>query len=152
MLGRECIAATRTGEPGKRATSRAATPVVGSVDENAGMSDAAESLLHLTERPLWDAAQAQGEYRWSTRGVTLEQQGFVHCSLRHQLRDVAYFVYGNYLGNDLVVLVIDPTLLSAPVRFEAPEPGGPEFPHIYGPIPVSAVVAVEDWPAPAASV
>ena len=44
---------------------------------------------------------------------------------------------------DLLLLHIDESLLGVPVVYEqlggAPEP----FPHVYGPIPVDAVVAVE---------
>ncbi|MCF4136685.1 DUF952 domain-containing protein [Streptomyces sp. Tue 6430] len=103
-------------------------------------------ILHLTERSLWDAAREHGAYRMSTRGRTLEQEGFVHCSTRAQLPAVASFLYGSYEGpDDLVVLVVDPARLDAPVRYEAPEPGAEEFPHVYGPIPVDAVVEVEPW-------
>jgi uncharacterized protein (DUF952 family) len=105
-----------------------------------------EPLVHLTERSLWEAARAAGAYEMSTRGRTLQEEGFIHCSLRHQVASVARFVYGESDASDeLVLLVIDPERLTAPVRFEAPEPGGEEFPHVYGPIPVSAVVAVEPW-------
>ncbi|MFD8737267.1 DUF952 domain-containing protein [Streptomyces sp. NPDC059618] len=105
-----------------------------------------EPLLHLTERSLWDAARASGTFEISTRGRTLEEEGFIHCSLRRQLPAVAAMVYGSYTGpDDLVVLVIDPERLTAPVRFEAMSPGGEEFPHIYGPIETTAVVTVEPW-------
>jgi len=41
----------------------------------------------------------------------------------------------------LLLLVIDPKRLSTEVRFE--DPGvGEAYPHVYGPIPVQAVVAV----------
>ncbi|WNI16367.1 DUF952 domain-containing protein [Actinacidiphila sp. ITFR-21] len=110
-------------------------------------------LLHLTERPLWEAARAAGTYTWSTRGRTLQQEGFIHCSLRHQLPAVAAFLYGDRDGRrdpaagvELVVLVIDDTLLGVPVRYEPAAPGAPEYPHIYGPLPVAAVRAVEPWP------
>jgi uncharacterized protein (DUF952 family) len=107
-----------------------------------------EPLVHLTERSLWEAARMTGTYEMSTRGRTLQQEGFIHCSLRHQVPSVARFLYGAYDGpDDLVLLVIDPERLTAPVRFEAPTPGGEEFPHVYGPIPVSAVVDVEAWQA-----
>jgi uncharacterized protein (DUF952 family) len=46
-------------------------------------------LVHITERAAWEAAARAGEYRMSTRGVTLEEQGFIHCSLPHQLRATA---------------------------------------------------------------
>src|SRR5439155_11124982 len=70
-------------------------------------------LYHITERPVWEAASVAGEYRMSTRGVALDEQGFIHLSLRHQLRAVAEFVYGD--ADDLVVLVIDSTRVTAPV-------------------------------------
>jgi uncharacterized protein (DUF952 family) len=62
-------------------------------------------LFHITERAVWLQAVRAGEYSMSTRDVTLEEQGFIHCSLRHQLRGVAEFAYGG--AEDLVVLVID---------------------------------------------
>jgi uncharacterized protein (DUF952 family) len=97
-------------------------------------------LLHITERAAWEGAQHAREYRISTRGVSLAQQGFIHCSLRHQLHDVAEFLYGD--ADDLVVLVIDSDRLTAPVRYEVPEPGAEPYPHIYGPVPTEAVTAV----------
>ncbi|WP_228044317.1 DUF952 domain-containing protein [Streptomyces ferrugineus] len=103
-------------------------------------------ILHITERSLWDAARERGTYEMSTRGRTLEEEGFIHCSTRDQLPPVAAFVYGSYDGPDeLVVLVVDPERLDVPLRYEAPEPGGEEFPHVYGPIPVGAVVDVQAW-------
>ena len=76
----------------------------------------------------------------STRGVTLEDQGFIHCALRHQLRGVAEFRYGD--ADDLVVLVIDSARFPASVRYEAPGPGAEKYPHIYGPLPTDAVTDV----------
>jgi uncharacterized protein (DUF952 family) len=97
-------------------------------------------LFHITERTAWEAAQPAQEYRTSTRGVSLEQQGFIHCSLRHQLRTVAEFIYGD--TDDLVVLVIDSDRVTAPIKYEIPEPGAEPYPHIYGPLPTGAVTAV----------
>ncbi|MFJ1971911.1 DUF952 domain-containing protein [Streptomyces sp. NPDC087903] len=105
-----------------------------------------EHILHITERSLWDAARTRGAYEMSTRGRTLREEGFIHCSTRDQLPRVAAFLYGSPDGpEDLVVLVVDPARLDAEVRYEAPEPGGERFPHVYGPIAVDAVVDVEDW-------
>ncbi|HET9092291.1 MAG TPA: DUF952 domain-containing protein [Acidimicrobiales bacterium] len=99
-------------------------------------------LLHITERVTWLEAAMTGEYRMSTRGVTLAEQGFIHCSLRHQLRPVAEFLYGDAAADDLVVLVIDSERVPAVVRYEAPEPGGEQYPHIYGVLPASSVTEV----------
>jgi len=96
-------------------------------------------LFHITERATWLAAVQVGEYRMSTRGVTLEEQGFIHCSLRHQVPAIAALVYSDLNDDELTVLVIDSDRIPAPIRYEAAEPGGQEFPHIYGRLPVSAV-------------
>jgi len=97
-------------------------------------------LLHITERASWDAALPAGEYRISTRGLTLEEQGYIHCSLPHQLRAVAEFLYAD--ADDLVVLVIDSDRVPSTIKYEAMSPGDEEFPHIYGPLPIAAVTEV----------
>ncbi|MCX4964744.1 DUF952 domain-containing protein [Streptomyces sp. NBC_00654] len=103
-----------------------------------------EPLLHITEEPLWEAARGKGRYEMSTRGRTLGEEGFIHCSLPHQLAGVAQMLYGAD-DQGLVVLVIDPGRLTDPVRYEAVKPGGEKFPHLYGPLPVDAVVEVRPW-------
>ena len=106
-------------------------------------------IVHLTERALWEAARARGTYEMSTRGRTLQEEGFIHLSTRAQFPAVAASLYGSYDGpDDLVVLVVDPARLDVPLRYEAPQPGGEEFPHVYGPIPVAAVVDVEAYEIP----
>lgn len=101
-----------------------------------------ESLWHLAVLDAWEAALADGEYRVSTLGMTLEQVGFIHSSHRHQLDGVAERFYGA-VTQPLVALEIDPSRLTAPVLFEpSAGPGSEEFPHVYGPIPVSAVLRV----------
>lgn len=54
-----------------------------------------------------------------------------------------------YAGrSDLLLLQIDPALVSVPVRWEpgvAEDPAGPWFPHVYGSITVDAVVAVHPF-------
>jgi uncharacterized protein (DUF952 family)/DNA-binding CsgD family transcriptional regulator len=98
-------------------------------------------LLHVTDRVTWASAVRAGEYRMSTRNVTLEQQGFIHCSLAHQVPGVIERLYGGR-SNNLIVLAIDSTQLQAPVRYEATTPGGERYPHVYGAIPVDAVTSV----------
>ncbi|MFF7972143.1 DUF952 domain-containing protein [Streptomyces sp. NPDC007905] len=103
-------------------------------------------IVHITERSLWEAAREAGTYEVSTRGRTLQEEGFVHFSTRGQLPRIAAFLYGDYEGPDeLVVLVVDPARLAVPVKYEAMPPNGEEFPHVYGPVPVDAVVDVEPW-------
>lgn len=90
-------------------------------------------LWHLAERAHWDEARATGWYERSTRGLSLADEGFVHCSYPDQLAGVAARYYAD--AGDLVLLRIDPVRVPAEVRVEA------GFPHVYGPIPVAAVTA-----------
>ena len=46
--------------------------------------------------------------------------------------------------SDLVVLSVDPQQLGGNLKWE-PSPGGDLFPHLYGPLPITAVVDVRDW-------
>jgi uncharacterized protein (DUF952 family) len=99
-------------------------------------------ILHIVSRAEWAAADpALGH-----RPESLSTMGFVHCSDPGTVHLPANRLFRG--RTDLVLLVIDPRRLSAPLRWEPgdpPEPGGPWFPHVYGPIPVEAVVAVHDF-------
>ncbi len=106
------------------------------------MTDA--RIFHLAVPEDWDAARLQGSYRMSTRGRTLEDEGFIHCSTDRQLAGTANRFYGDL--DRLTVLNLDVSRLGAEVRWEPPAPGSHEvFPHIYGPIPLEAVVATTEW-------
>lgn len=95
-------------------------------------------LFHITTRAAWEAAQASGEYR----APSLDTEGFIHLSTAAQWPHTARRYY---LGQrDLVLLCIDDARLAAPVRFEAAH--GDDFPHLYGPLEVTAVLEVTDLP------
>lgn len=98
-------------------------------------------LWHIAHRADWDAARAEGVYLWSTRGRTLGEEGFIHCSYPHQVGLVARSFYADD-PEPLVVLEIDRSLLgSTKVRVDDVG-GGLSFPHLYGPLPTAAVVLV----------
>jgi uncharacterized protein (DUF952 family) len=97
-------------------------------------------ILHGCSRAEWDAAVEAGVYT----GDTLDTEGFVHCS---DLGTIHLPLTALFNGRtDMVLLVIDPTRVGAPVRWEPGDPadpaGTPWFPHVYGPIPTNAVLAV----------
>ncbi len=103
-----------------------------------------EPIFHMALPDDWAAAFTTGEYRMSTRGVTLEQEGFIHCSTREQLQDTANRFYADL--EQLVVLTIDPQLVPSEIVFEPPAPGlDMLFPHIYGPLPIAAVNRATPW-------
>jgi uncharacterized protein (DUF952 family) len=103
-------------------------------------------IYHITSRKAWEEAQAKGEYR--TESLTTE--GFIHCSTLEQVLPVADNFYKGQGG--LIVLGIEPSLLSSDLKWEppaggAPPPGvpvGDQFPHIYGPINLNAVIKTVD--------
>jgi len=96
-------------------------------------------IFHIAEVADWAAARAAGSYRISTRGRTLDVEGFIHAARREQILDVAERWYAD--AGPLLVLSIDPDRLSSPVREEEVAPGV-TYPHVYGPIDLSAVVGV----------
>jgi len=101
-------------------------------------------VYHAALPHEWVDAQATGEYTMSTRGLTLEQEGFIHCSTREQVEGVANRFYGDL--EELSLLTIDLDRVESDVRWEPPAPGADElYPHIYGPLPVAAVTAVVTW-------
>ena len=106
---------------------------------------ATEHLFHVAFRREWEAAQEAGEYRVSTRGRTLAEEGFLHASYAHQWQAVRDAYYAD-VPEPLVLLEVDPALLEVPVVEEVPAGGTDPFPHVYGPLPVAAVVAVRELP------
>ena len=100
-------------------------------------------VLHLAEVAHWEQALQTGEYRWSTLGRTLEEEGFIHCSVREQLPGVLSRHYAAYPG-DLLLLTVEPALLGSPLRWDVVDSAaGERFPHLYGPITPDAVTATE---------
>jgi uncharacterized protein (DUF952 family) len=95
---------------------------------------------HLALATEWQAARTDGEYRTSTLGATLDDVGFIHASFAGQLAATARRFYAG-VTDELVWLVIDTERVTSPVRIEEASNGG-HFPHLYGPLPVSAVIDV----------
>ena len=103
---------------------------------------AAVPIYHLALREEWEEAVTSGsDYRRSTLGASLDEVGFIHCSFAGQVQRIADLVYRG--RTDVLLLVIDPTLVGVEVRVENLEGGEDGFPHLYGPLPVDAVVRVE---------
>ena len=98
-------------------------------------------IYHLTERSRWERSLAEGVHTGSTRDVELDDEGFIHCSTADQWRGVRDRFYAGL--DDLLLLHVDETLLSAQVVYERVGDAPSEFPHVYGPIELSAVVTVE---------
>jgi uncharacterized protein (DUF952 family) len=88
----------------------------------------------------WEAFEAAGRFDGSPFDL---DSGFVHCSSRRQVAATALRVFGDQ--TPLVVVALDGEALGDAVRWEDAPNGGP-FPHVYAPLPISAVAAVHQVP------
>jgi hypothetical protein len=143
------------GDPGRRSLAhcwvRSKAPWFEISDELPRFDEgppAAERIYHITTAAALRAHCAGDSYA----PPSLAREGFVHCTAtRSTLLAVARDYYGDATP-PLLVLAIDPARLSAELRFEAPVPipgggtahlaSGELFPHLYGPLELSAVVGV----------
>jgi uncharacterized protein (DUF952 family) len=99
-----------------------------------------ERIFHIATATDWRATLATGTYTTSTVGRSLAEEGFIHASRREQVQGV-FDRYYRGLGEDLVLLTIDPARLESEVRMDPV--GEDTYPHVHGPINRSAVVDVE---------
>lgn len=97
-----------------------------------------KSLFHITTRAAWDRSQSVREYR----APSLDIEGFIHLSTDEQWRHTLHRFYRDQ--PDCVILQIDAERVAAHVRFERAD--GEDFPHLYAPLAVDAVVNVREAP------
>jgi uncharacterized protein (DUF952 family) len=108
------------------------------------MSHPPAVLLHLISSDEWSSAKTEGELR----PESLSSAGFIHLSTPEQVHLPANRLYRG--RDDLLLLHIDPARLDAPIRWESGVATDPEpmlFPHLYGALPVSAVINVTSYRA-----
>ena len=106
------------------------------------MSHRPAVLVHLCPTDEWSSASVRGELR----PESLTSAGFVHLSTPEQVHLPANRLYRG--RQDLVVLHIDPARLDSPIRWEqgaATDPDSMLFPHLYGALPVDAVINVTSY-------
>jgi uncharacterized protein (DUF952 family) len=96
-------------------------------------------IYHIATRADWEQARADGVYTRSSVDKTLAEEGFIHASQAAQVARTASKFYRDVPGA-LVLLVIDPDLVRADVRYEDVPGADLPFPHIYGPLNTDAVV------------
>jgi len=92
-------------------------------------------IYHIVMPDLWWALQGPV---YTADSLTTE--GFIHCSFAEQLDAVLKRYYSNV--DEVTILEIDPEKLTSKLVIE-PSTGGENYPHIYGPINVDAIVSTE---------
>ena len=94
------------------------------------------NVFHIVSIQAWDAAATVGEYRPGS----LAAEGFIHFSYAEQVAATANRYYSSLDG--LQVLEVDPDRLGTELVEEPSPATGELFPHLYAPLPTTAVVAV----------
>lgn len=101
-------------------------------------------LYHLAVDAEWVKAIESGAYRRSTIDLSLEEEGYIHASLAEQVPGTADRYYRG--RDDIVLLRIDPAKVDCEIRVEDLGGTGTAFPHLYGALPVTAVVSARAVP------
>jgi uncharacterized protein (DUF952 family) len=107
-------------------------------------------IFHLATAHEWQRSLAAGT---TYVPAAFASEGFIHCSYRAQLPGVIDRYYRG--RTDLVLLEIDRARLVDVVGEDAlieelSPSTGERFPHVYAPLPHTAVVAVHPAPVPGA--
>jgi len=102
-------------------------------------------ILHIARRKAWDDYSAERHYS----DPSLTTEGFIHCSTVRQAIDTLNRHFPN--ERDLVFLCIDEQKLEPKVIYESPKGITIDdariievYPHLYGPINMTAVIRVVD--------
>ena len=103
-------------------------------------------IYHLALADAWRQARQEGVYTHSSRDRSLAEVGFIHASFVHQLAGTHARFFSD--AGELVLLCIDPAALAragVPLRCEPAPENGELFPHVYGPLPLDAVIAAQPY-------
>ena len=88
----------------------------------------------ILTRDQWEAFRADGVFEGAPVDLA---DGFIHLSAKSQTAET---VTKHFAGqDDLILAMVDLAALGGNVKWE-PSRGGQLFPHLYGPLPMSAVV------------
>ncbi len=105
------------------------------------ISEAEMSTLYkIMSRQQWENAQSYGFYEGSEVDI---KDGFIHLSAAHQARGTARKHFAGQ--SDLVLVSVQSQSLAESLKWEVSR-GGALFPHIYGVLPLAAIIAVVSLP------
>jgi len=95
-------------------------------------------IYKIVRTPDWISAEKAGVFKGSPDDA---RDGFVHFSASHQVRGTAARYFGGQEG--LMLVAADASALGEALKWETSR-GGEKFPHLYGDLPMSAIV----WTTP----
>ena len=100
------------------------------------MTASPTQAFKLIDSAEWKAALKAGRYEGSTVD---RADGYIHMSTAAQLAETARRHYAG--RGELMLLAVDTAALGETLLWE-PSRGGDLFPHLYGPLPATAVATV----------
>lgn len=100
----------------------------------------ANPIFKICGQNEWAMAMKSGVYTGSPAD---KADGFIHFSTMGQLATTAAKHFAG--RRDLVLAAVDPDALGAALKWE-PARGGDLFPHLFGNMPMSAVLWTRDLP------
>lgn len=94
-------------------------------------------IYHVVTKANWQNALQQGFYE----AESLAKEGFIHTSKAEQVAGVLDRYYKGQ--TNLLLLHIEETKLTAPLKYEIAPSVKESFPHIFGRLNLEAVIKVE---------
>lgn len=101
--------------------------------------EAMRSIFHIIKKSEIKTIAELGSYK----PISIEADGFIHCSYVDQICRVANNLYNGQDG--LVLIEIDRSKTNCKVVDEDLYKLNELFPHIYGPLPYTAIIAIHDF-------
>jgi uncharacterized protein (DUF952 family) len=98
------------------------------------------TIYKICPASLWREAESAGRFG----GAPVDaRDGFIHLSTATQVGETAAKYFAG--ATDLVLVAVDAGALDGALRWE-PSRGGDLFPHLYGALPLTAVLWVRPLP------
>jgi uncharacterized protein (DUF952 family) len=98
------------------------------------------TIYKICDTASWHAAERDGVYRGA---LVDHDDGFIHFSTAAQVGETAARHFAGV--SDLTLVAVDAGLLGAALAWE-PSRGGELFPHLYGSLPIAAVLWAKPLP------
>jgi uncharacterized protein (DUF952 family) len=98
------------------------------------------TIYKILPASLWAEAMKAGVFTGSPVDLA---DGYIHFSTAAQVRETAAKHFAGQ--SDLLLVAIDAGAIDGALRWE-PSRGGALFPHLYGPLPVTAAIWVKPLP------
>tara|TARA_B100001971_G_scaffold215192_1_gene259765 strand:- start:19221 stop:19517 length:297 start_codon:yes stop_codon:yes gene_type:complete len=94
-------------------------------------------IYHIANNTDWERAQAAGSYECES----LHAEGFIHLSTKSQLEESLNIYFKD--RTDITILELDSDKIKGTLKWEHSKERGEDFPHLYNPLNVSAVVSAK---------